>query len=358
MFGERLQLARKKAGLSLRGLEAAMGGVVTAQAIGKYERGEMTPGSTVLIALTKALDVSMEFLAAPMQVRLGAMDFRKKSGTSARDRALVEAMVLEHVERYLLIEEVLGLKTVAWEPPFQPREINEFSDAEQIARDLRKEWKLGNDPIQDVTELLEERGIKVMHLDLPDSVSGLTCLIEREGAPPVPVVVVNRTHGLERRRLTLLHELAHRLIEKTAVDEEKAAHRVASASLMPSDHLREQVGKHRQGFGVPELLATKRLYGVSAAALLVRLRDTEIISPETMTYAFQTFARTWRKTEPQPIVDSADAPRERPHRFERLCYRALSEGVITLSKAAELLQRPAAQIDEEMRGAALSNSRK
>ena len=58
MFGDRLQLARKKAGLSLRGLSDAMGGQVTPQALGKYERGEMMPGSTVLIALTKALDIS------------------------------------------------------------------------------------------------------------------------------------------------------------------------------------------------------------------------------------------------------------------------------------------------------------
>ena len=41
MFGERLQLARKKAGLSLRSLADALGGQVTPQAIGKYERGEM-----------------------------------------------------------------------------------------------------------------------------------------------------------------------------------------------------------------------------------------------------------------------------------------------------------------------------
>ena len=34
MFGDRLQLARKKAGLSLRGLADAMGGQVTPQALG------------------------------------------------------------------------------------------------------------------------------------------------------------------------------------------------------------------------------------------------------------------------------------------------------------------------------------
>ena len=51
MIGDRIRLARRKAGLSLRELSAAMRGKVTAQAIGKYERGEDVPSSGVLMAL-------------------------------------------------------------------------------------------------------------------------------------------------------------------------------------------------------------------------------------------------------------------------------------------------------------------
>ena len=357
MFGERLQLARKKAGLSLRALADALGGQVTPQAIGKYERGEMLPSSTILIALTKVLGVTTEFLAAPLDVRLGSIDFRKKSGTSARDRAHVEALVLEHVERYLLVEEVLELQTVAWEPPFVPPTINDYEAAEELSGKLRQSWKLGYDPIPDVTELLEEKGIKVMKLPLPEDVSGLTCMIERDNVAPVPVIVVNSAHGMERRRLTLVHELAHRVMTAKEINEERAANRFASAFLMPAPHVREQVGKHRAGFGVAELMVTKRLYAVSGAALLVRLRDLGIITEQTMVYAFQTFARTWRKTEPQPIVTTDANPREQPQRFQRLCYRALSEGLITISKASELLRKPVAVIDQEMRGAAVSDSR-
>ncbi|MCG8012463.1 MAG: helix-turn-helix domain-containing protein, partial [Candidatus Thiodiazotropha weberae] len=61
MFGDRLKLARKKAGYSLRGLAEALEKEVSAQAIGKYERGEMMPSSGVLLRLTKLLDVSIEY---------------------------------------------------------------------------------------------------------------------------------------------------------------------------------------------------------------------------------------------------------------------------------------------------------
>lgn len=357
MFGERLQLARKKAGLSLRALADALGGQVTPQAIGKYERGEMMPSSTVLLALTKALGVSLEFLAAPLDVRLGAIDFRKKAGTSARDRATVEALVLEHVERYLLVEQVLELESAAWEPPFAVAQVGTLETAEELAGKLRQAWKLGSDPIPDVTELLEEKGIKVMKLDLPEDVSGLTCTVERTNVPAVPVIVVNSHHGMERRRLTLAHELAHRVLTTTDLDEEKAATRFASAFLMPAPHVREQVGQHRRGLGVAELMVTKRLYAVSGAALLVRLRDLGIITQQTMTYAFQSFARTWRRTEPEPIVTNHGDAREQPQRFQRLCYRALAEGLITISKASELLRKPVAVIDKEMRGGDVSDSR-
>ena len=57
MNGERIKLARKRAGLSLRALAHKMNDAVTAQAIGKYERNEMTPSSEVLIKLTEVLDV-------------------------------------------------------------------------------------------------------------------------------------------------------------------------------------------------------------------------------------------------------------------------------------------------------------
>jgi len=105
MFGERLKLARKKAGLSLRNLSARLEGEerVSAQAIGKYERGKMMPSSGVLIALSKALGEPVRYFMSPMYVKLLDVDFRKKAATPARERARIDAAVLDHVERYLTV---------------------------------------------------------------------------------------------------------------------------------------------------------------------------------------------------------------------------------------------------------------
>lgn len=348
MIGERLRIARHKSGLSLRDVADRMGGQVTHMAISKYERGEIAPSSTVMIGLAKVLGVSLEFLAAPMDISLGALEFRKKSGTSAQERAFVEAAVLEHVERYLMVEEILDLDSSHWKAPFKPKTVRSFEEAEAVAAKARQEWNLGEAPLPDITELLEERGIKVLLLPLPEAVSGLTCLVQRPGQADVPVIVVNATFNLERRRFTLLHELGHRLMRVADINEEKAAHRFASAFLMPADHLRETVGKHRNGFGIPELYATKHLYRVAATALLVRFRDLGIITQEQLVALFQTTARTWRKSEPKPLPFNLGV--ENPQRFRRLCYRALAEKLISVAKASELLQESVALIAKEMRG--------
>ena len=192
MIGRRLKVARAAAGLSLRSLEARIGGRVTAQAISKYERDESVPGSEVLIALADALGVSVDYLTGDPEVVLEGIEFRKKKITSRREEAQVEGQVAHLLERYLTVETLLGLPSVAWDRPRDaPYPIHDVYEAEYAARGLRLDWKLGIAPIPNVVELLEERGIKVLAIDLAN-IDGLTARARRGGADVVSVIVVNR----------------------------------------------------------------------------------------------------------------------------------------------------------------------
>ena len=204
MIADRLRLARRKAGYSLRELSKEMDGKVTAQAIGKYERGESAPSSGVLSALSKALGVSLGYLLDSQGVELSGVEFRTKANTSARDRARVETAVLEWIERYLQVERVLELDSAKWECPIDPpRKLRSPDDGEKLAEEVRERWDLGHDPIPNMTELLEEKGLKVLTADLPQPVSGFTCLVKRtDNQDELPVIVVNSQFPLERRRLT------------------------------------------------------------------------------------------------------------------------------------------------------------
>ena len=116
MFGNRLRLARKHAGLSLRDLAARIDNQVSAQAISKYESGKMYPSSGAR-ALAKTLDVSFDFLMSNEVVALSNVEFRQHSGTTATERARAESIVIDMVERQLALDAILELDSEKNELP-------------------------------------------------------------------------------------------------------------------------------------------------------------------------------------------------------------------------------------------------
>lgn len=348
MIGRRLKIARSAAGLSLRRLEARIGNLVTAQAIGKYERNESMPGSGVLIALAGALGVSVDYLVGDQEMVLEAVEFRKKTITSKREESRVEAKVLHLLERYLMVEELLHLRSVEWHSPREaPYPVRrDISEADRAARSLRDHWSLGNDPIPNLVELLEEQGIKVLAVDAV-KIDGLTARVRRAGKGAAPVIVVNRQDWGERQRFTLAHELGHLVMDVAAkLDEEKAAHRFAGAFLMPADALWAKIGKHRTSISLGELLELKQLFGTSIQAITYRCKDLDIFSESLFRRLFNAFTRFgWRSP---PYKEPRAREGEEPKRFERLAFRALTEGAISEPKAAELLGLSVCELNRRM----------
>ena len=356
MLGERLKLARKKAGFSMDALVEKLNGEITKQSLSKYERNLMMPGSRVLSRLCKVLDVSLEFMMSSEVVALKGVDFRTKSNTTAKARAQVEATVIEHAERYLAIEEILGEEAAGCWVDVERRSLRTEEEAEELAAELRRQWDLGQDPIPNLTALLEDLGLKVLMLDLPPSVSGLTCHVQREAGDDVPVIVANRKENVERRRMTLAHELFHRLAEvpkDASIREERTMNRCAGAFLMPRQYIVAELGEHRAKISYSELCSLKHRFGVSITALIVRLGQLNVLSEGAVGMLFRGPAREWRKNEPDPIQEPKGAPYEQPERFSRLCYRAFSEQYISRTKIMELLQMPYEEIAVAMNGPAL-----
>ena len=356
MFGQRLRLARKKAGLSMRALAKCVSPKVSAQAISKYEAGKMMPSSAVLVGLGKSLGVSLDFLMGDQVEALNGVEFRKHSSTSARDRAWAEAIVIEKLEDYLAIEDILELA-----PPDDPfcelvtDHVENFEAVDALAHDLRKIWKRGIDPIPSMAALLENKGIKVIKADLPVRFDGLSCNVKRSGGKPdAEAVVVSGRTNVERRRFNFAHELARRVIRGTGNPEirlEKAMNRFASAFLVPTEHLVGEVGENRRGMTYHEIMRLKRLYGIPAAAMLMRLGHAGILPQSVIDYAFRSYARSWRAEEPEPIRDDEGfGSFERPKRFNQLVWRALGEELISPVRAAQLLRLSLSTVEREIRG--------
>jgi Zn-dependent peptidase ImmA (M78 family)/DNA-binding XRE family transcriptional regulator len=342
MIAHRLKVARAAGGVSLRALAARIDHLVTPQAIGKYERGEMIPGSQVLAALARALDVPLPSLLRPERANLETVEFRTHAAAGKKQLAAVRARVLDCAERQVEVEDLLHAagNREKWPSQF-PWSVAQLTDAEEAGNALRRGWNLGGDPIPDMATLLEDRGVMVFSLALPPGVSGLGGDVRRADGTGVRFVCVNSTHAGERQRFTLAHELGHLALQPThGVDVEKACQRFAGAFLVPATALRGQLGAHRARINIPELFALKSVFGVSAQAIAYRCQDAGIVGAEAARTLFRAFSqRGWRTLEPMPV------PGESPSRFRRLCLRALSEGVVTESKAAELLNVRAFELD-------------
>jgi Zn-dependent peptidase ImmA (M78 family)/DNA-binding XRE family transcriptional regulator len=356
VFGQRLRLARKKAGLSMRELASALQPPLSAQAISKYEAGDMMPSSSVLVGLGQALGVSLDFLMSGQIAALDGVEFRKHSGTTAQDRARVEAIVLERLEDYLAIEQIVG---VGSDNPFGGivrDRIDHADEAEQVADQLRMHWRLGIDPIPSMTALLEDKGIKVIEAHLPPQFDGLACSVSGgDGAMKADAIVVSTRKSIERKRFSLAHELAHRVIHQTsnpaALKLEKAMNRFAGAFLVPKAHLMAELGRVRSVVSYAELKRLKHYYGVSAVALLYRMKDVSILPSDAVDYAFRSYARPWRINEPDPLpTGDAAVTIEKPARFEALVFRALAEQLISLPRAAQLLKLPVPEVEYRLRG--------
>lgn len=335
MIGERIKQARKAAGLSLRALAERTG--VTAMAISKYETGKSTPSSRVLLDLSKALGVRTEYFFRPVKIELQEIQHRKHSQLAKKALAQIEGDVKEQIERFIELEELLPNGPVQ---PFKlpdnlPASITALDQIEAVARQLREAWDLGVDPIPVLTDMLEERGIKVFQSQaINDRFDGMAATVDG-----IPVIVVGRGWPGDRQRFTLAHELGHLVLKGRLgpdVEEEAAADRFAGAFLAPEGEVRKELGEKRVWLEPRELEVLKKTYGLSMQGWMHRAKDLGIL-PDVHYVEMRKFfnSRGWNKTEPGERY----AP-ERPQLFDQLVYRALAQDLISESKAAELLRLP------------------
>lgn len=343
MIHDRIRRARLLRGLSLEALAQSLGDI-SKQALSKYEKGGPPPNSTRLLQLAKALSVKPEYFFRSDVVQLSPLEFRKLASMSRKRQDQIGEQMRDHLERYVSLERCFE-PDAAVQPALQrPRAfaVRNVEEAESAAEQLRTQWTIGGDAIAHLAELLEEHGIKVALLDDHDGFDGACAATHDEQHV---LIALNGSRPGERIRFTSAHELGHWVMDLPAdmpeKDKETCCHRFAGAFLYPADRVRADFGSHsRSRVMAIELLNAKRRYGVSMGVALRRLKDLGLITDAGYTGMNMQFsANGWRKAEPEPL------PAEQPRRFESMVYRALAEDLISLPRAAELLQRPASELD-------------
>ena len=326
---KQLRLAR---GLSLEDLAAAMGGIVSKQALSKYENETAKPSAVILGQLSRVLRVKSCELWEYPRYAVEFLGYRKRSSLPKKWQASFEAKVIEQLDIRLKLKDDGDDKP--FDVPCLELAVASEAEAEECAQDLRRRWDLGGGPIPNLTDVLEDRGIHVLTEDGPEKFDGISAWVRDPDQRPKAAAVVVRAQGPgERQRLTLAHELGHLVAKPNeCVDEEKMAFRFGASFLVPAEALRSEVGRKRNRIRVEELYLLKEHFGVSIQALVRRLRDTESIEETAYKWWCMFISRSgWRRDEPKP------QRREVPTWFRRTVLRRVAEGQLSHEEGGALL---------------------
>jgi Zn-dependent peptidase ImmA (M78 family)/DNA-binding XRE family transcriptional regulator len=333
MYGERLKQFRLAKGYSLDELALAINSIVTKTALSKYERDLIKPSIKVLTAIAKALDVkTIEILTVP-ETKIEFIAYRKSSRLPKKSQVFVENIVKTEFEKRIKIQDMLYHSSKP-NLPIKYYNINRIEEVEQAALDLRMKWKLGLDPISNITELLENNFINVIFIDNENSFDGISAYAYSNDSRIKSAAVVSKNNiPGERQRLNLAHELGHLVLNLSSdLDEEKAAFRFGGALLSPSATLFKLAGSKRANFQLRELLILKKTFGISLQALLYRLLDLNIITQNLFAGWYKLINKNnWKKSEPMPMKE------EKSQWFEKSVLHAYSEGMISSAETKNLL---------------------
>jgi Zn-dependent peptidase ImmA (M78 family)/DNA-binding XRE family transcriptional regulator len=334
IFGGRLASARKMAGMTLQELADKTGNYITKQALHRYETGVMLPGSDVIIHLSNVLDVSPDYFFSQPTVTVHDVEFRKRSSKVSKTELIaIEEKLRDKLSKYIELEDTLQLS----EPSqyFEYKSIIATSeDAESAANELREQWNLGYDPIPDVVKMLEDKGYHVIEIEASEDFDGLKCIAD--GKKVIALRKLDEKDDTVRRRFTALHELAHHALrfapQLKEKEIEKLCHEFACAVLYPADMARSNLDKTRFHFYQNELILIKVRWGISFPAVFSRALRLGVINEsfyKRLHIGYKKRGYHERNKEPGYFASN-----ERPDRFERLLYMALSKEVITINEAA------------------------
>jgi Zn-dependent peptidase ImmA (M78 family)/DNA-binding XRE family transcriptional regulator len=341
-FSERLKSARVMKGYSLQDLTDSLDNAVSKQALNKYEQGLMKPESSILLMICNALEVRPDYFSRETSINLENVEFRKLKKLSSKESARIKEKTIDILERYFELEDVLGIDVV-FENPISDIEINSYADVEKAVERIKEQWELGEDPLNNVIELLEDNNIKVIEIEAGEEFVGLATWKGIKN----PVVVVNSTLKADRKRFTVLHELGHILMKVNHLPEKERefyCHSFAGAMLIPKKALVKELGPSRTQIYLKELVYLKEQFGASIQAIMFRAKHLGIVS-ESFHKNFMIYfsMKKYKKNEPGSYIGQ-----EKSNRFKQLIYRAVAEEIISTSKAAALDNKKLSEFRDEL----------
>lgn len=351
VIGDNLKRIRLSQGKTQETLAVEAG--ISLPGLRNFENGKNAPKVDVLLNLGNALGVGFSELIKEVKMPQ-AVRFRAQKKLKTREQIILESM--KRLNGLNEVEELLKQRT-----KFKKKDDVGIEPGRAVAQKIRNELELGNQPIYNICGIFEKLGVKVLPMVFfSDSFFGMA-IGEEDGGPAVVINVWERI-PVERWIFSAAHELGHILMhpgsfkiqeedEDPKSAEESDANEFASYLLMPKTRFDEEWDKSAGLPFLDRVFKVKRLFRVSYATILYRLKDNY---PGNIWITFHAhfkrkFNRTLtRKEEPNSIAmvvtnEAGEEPKRLDtvdffeDRTSRLVREALERGLISRDRGAEIL---------------------
>jgi len=222
--------------------------------------------------------------------------------------------------------------------------------AEGVALQERQRLGLGDQPVIYLRSTLEwDVGLRIFYWDLPSAIAGMYAYTADLGC----CILVNKRHPPERRRVTMLHEYGHLIVDryKPGIDyltmagrkpaNERFAESFALNFLMPTSSVRQRfhdIVTTTGNFRVADLRRLSHFYYVSMEAMALRLEQLGLIQKGSAQFLKESKFSPREAAEllclqPQPVNDFPF-----PDRYKYLAVAAYERGEIGDSDLAHYLR--------------------
>ena len=309
---------------------AAMVGVSTA-AISKWKNGQHSPDASTLERLASVLNVTAEWFTRPIQGSIEKPLFRSNASAHKQARLMLEERLKLTDEIILYLSEYLDIPALNLpKRDFHDPQIIQQADIEEAAIEFRQKMLLGNAPIQDLLLAVESAGVVVVREQTDISaIEGLSTWSKNKEFPLI-LLSADKANAY-RSRFDLAHELGHLILHKHIEESlknthyklmEHQAHTFAGALLLPAESFSAKV---RIPTTLDDLLIQKKYWGVSVAAMIMRLHKLNIIDDDTKANLFKRRSIRWGARE-EP--GDKDLQPEEPRLLRRSIELLVQENIL------------------------------
>jgi Zn-dependent peptidase ImmA (M78 family)/DNA-binding XRE family transcriptional regulator len=321
------------------------------------EKGDRLAKSEEIVKLASFLGRKVHELVRPtepvvdLQPHLRAtVEKMKGVDEAALNGAIDELQRL--AEDYRDLEKLMNAPLRFNYPPevtLTPR-INAAELAETVAIQERQRLGLGNQPVIHLRSTLEwDVGLRIFYWDLPSAIAGMYAYTADLGS----CILVNRKHPPERRRVSMLHEYGHLIVNRyePGIDyltligrkpaNERFAESFALSFLMPTSSVQQrfhEIVTTTGNFRVADLRLLSHFFFVSVEAMALRLEQLGLIQKGSAQFLKESKfspreAAELLELQPQPVNNLPF-----PDRYKYLAVAAYERGEIGDSDLAHYLR--------------------